>query len=1244
MENTTLIIDEKEKENAKALSQSFVKTDVKSRAYINALGAEVCLKYLKDEQIVSENVYNMHNIRKILEEFDISDIMLSNIHLDVRVVYDEDRIFIPKSHFEYNITPDIYVVLKMEKDCSKTELLGFFEPKMINKNNSNDEYYFMEKEKLSSPVDLKSFINNFETKFNNEYDEKSIEDAEILMVSVADNDITEQDKKKLLDYLKNSAELRDKFIEFENFEMISYQAANTVDFENKFYSAEDTEITEDTTETSEEEVIGAADVDITEGAVDGIGLTEETTVEENVENAISDLSGEVQTAETDFQETFGSATEETDMSDLFGEEDSSPTETLETETVGDVVSNSDNNHDDGLFEDMLNGLAVGGAEIAGSAVASAALSGAEAGAEVVKDTAEAIDGLTGIADSLDNPAETPAKNVSQSESLLNDALNSLLGQDEQLPVNTPFGYNTENTSSDADSSSDDLVFSNNDNYDDIIFENDDDYDHGSGGGSTGRAYLPSNSTSKPAISTVINTPISEATDLISMESLEMGNIPPLDVPKADNIDMMQMDEFQNLVDNYVPQKIKDESVCVDFNAINSESNTSADAKPQSIKSFSTDSLMKPKNDNGIESDEFVEEMPDTVTPSIGATADTVTSDEFVEEMPDEVAQKEFTEEDKLNSDSFVQDLPEEVPHKEISQEDKLTSDDFVQDMPQEKVSDSISNMETKSEDMDMSLAVDEDLFGEELGGAIENELTLDEKAFDGFGNVPSIGEDITGELNDEIDMPDNISDSIDMSSIDNHVADSLNTGDLTLSGDETDSASSTQTEEVSAVDDSMNSSDNVVSDNTVQDTQSDETSSDNAPAYDEVSDLSILDELSALSGEDGVFEFGNETEESKEEQEMGLSEEEEAAVLENVNEEGNNLTAEPEMHAEDTAVSETAESEESAMTPSDISGQEIEICEEENPEDVGSIQDINSIEDVESIDNMSQDEYDTNSEEDRVQNQSLGILYNNSNTQGLNNTIMNAEEDSYDFKPKKSSSKLVPIFGILAMVIVVGAVVGFMIKSKNSVESETLISSNPETNTLASPETDNSGILSNDNNGIEPAIPTDLSPSAPAPKANQSASQELSKEAKQAAVKNTKEAIKNTQEAIKKQQAAAGPKKPINASKTITLQKVAWEVPDYLSYSDNMRKYLQTAGKSIKLTLSSDLLLTSDYIYSNQVKVSMKLSKDGTIQNAQITKSSGSNQVDNIVLQTVKNTLNAVKPAQGEVPTPNYNLGIIIYL
>ena len=42
------------------------------------------------------------------------------------------------------------------------KFLGFFEPKLINKNNQNEEYYFIEKEKLSPVENLKEFISNFE--------------------------------------------------------------------------------------------------------------------------------------------------------------------------------------------------------------------------------------------------------------------------------------------------------------------------------------------------------------------------------------------------------------------------------------------------------------------------------------------------------------------------------------------------------------------------------------------------------------------------------------------------------------------------------------------------------------------------------------------------------------------------------------------------------------------------------------------------------------------------------------------------------------------------------------------------------------------------------------------------------------------------------------------------------------------------------------------------------------------------
>ena len=72
------------------------------------------------------------------------------------------------------------------------------------------------------------------------------------------------------------------------------------------------------------------------------------------------------------------------------------------------------------------------------------------------------------------------------------------------------------------------------------------------------------------------------------------------------------------------------------------------------------------------------------------------------------------------------------------------------------------------------------------------------------------------------------------------------------------------------------------------------------------------------------------------------------------------------------------------------------------------------------------------------------------------------------------------------------------------------------------------------------------------------------------------------------------------------------------------------------------MLLVNEYTYSNQVKVDLKLANNGTLKDSKIVKSSGSKEVDEIVLRTVKETLNVVKPATGEVPTPEFRLALII--
>lgn len=234
MEQDILIyIDEKEKLDASVAANAFAHKDVKNRAYINTLGAELALKYLVSENIDISQAKNIHSIKKILEETDIADIILPNIHIDVRVIFDENAIFIPKSHFEYNLTPDIYLVFNLSSDRSHVRFLGFFEPKLINKNNANSEYYFIEKEKLNSANNLVNYINTHKSNYNQELSDSDFETSERFIVAMSDNDISETDKKYLLSQLIKSAELRDKFIEYENFETLSYKAMNDPLIEKK---------------------------------------------------------------------------------------------------------------------------------------------------------------------------------------------------------------------------------------------------------------------------------------------------------------------------------------------------------------------------------------------------------------------------------------------------------------------------------------------------------------------------------------------------------------------------------------------------------------------------------------------------------------------------------------------------------------------------------------------------------------------------------------------------------------------------------------------------------------------------------------------------------------------------------------------------------------------------------------------------------------------------------------------------
>lgn len=104
---------------------------------------------------------------------------------------------------------------------------------------------------------------------------------------------------------------------------------------------------------------------------------------------------------------------------------------------------------------------------------------------------------------------------------------------------------------------------------------------------------------------------------------------------------------------------------------------------------------------------------------------------------------------------------------------------------------------------------------------------------------------------------------------------------------------------------------------------------------------------------------------------------------------------------------------------------------------------------------------------------------------------------------------------------------------------------------------------------------------------------------------------------------------PINSKRGyVTVSNVSWEVPSSLN-KEEQKKFLQQTGKTIKLNLQNDLLLSNEAVGSSNVKFEIKFYRDGNVESIEPVKSSGSGAVDTVIKQSLENTLQYMKPPKG---------------
>lgn len=1228
-QETLIYIEKENTTEAEFMSRSFVNKEVKNRAYINALGAELLTKYLASEGIDVSDVRNIHSISKVLEKNDIADILLPNIHIDVRVIFDDNQIFIPKSHFELGLTPDIYTVLKIDADFKYVEFLGYFKPSQIDKNSQNDEYYFFSKNKLSSPESLTKFIKNFPGKNQRKLTEEEFFHGRELSISLADHNITLDEEIELYELLLSSAQLRDSVLEFDNFETLAYNVAPELAKSSKAEAAtlallqaeeEDSNNEEDLSDnTLEDEILDESFFD--EESEQNLEEESQDENSESIEDTIEPTNEESEEIQTfDIGENIEDVTEQLDEepSIIVDEPISESIETpsIEKEEVLEHIENDTILEEPTLDFDSTD---LGDDLLEEDNVEEVKPTEEPEITPVVKDNSEKEQKTHNVEDISETPSTKPVEEpsfvveppqpVASMDSISVDSLldETIAAIDNNEPEEKKDEPKKDITNGLAQVVSDAVQ-------------------SGLEKAATTAGAIAATTVATEVAATAAGT-AAASDSAIKLASVAgeivdnvVGKISEQQQKNLDRIDYAKTDIAPDTTD--IPEHI---AAMGDLSTAKIEANMEAEASGQ----FDTPTDIS--NLHTVE--QKAEEKFEQETVDI-SKMDSVQTEDFHENTDGIV---ELSNLQNLKSSSNPVETPAEISHEEefkgmdlpnlssftINEDGTSSIDNFAQDLNLGKDNqigdehlvdmgmkmnlDEIPLDNTETLDLNMDLPqedlsnLDNDIFN-------EKESTDDNVTFEDA--EPKQNEDFSQEdilnldepiLDDEITLNEDTPELIEESSIEDTVqlenlpqeeekeedsiiadlapqqdeneADELSLDDLELlAGDEAES----EQNQNSTVEDFILDDENLLPNESNEDSQQ-QTESEEEFDFSDLNSTELQEEAPSNQDEPQKIEPSDDWMEDTnyDNLEDTVVEENKTNSEEELNDEDINMITEPTPNEDKTFTVR-----ENSMVISDKSFRVGEIpIDINNPE-------MPTLEGPETLG-------DLYNEDAKVPG---GALLQNPGRLG---SAANA-------KGKAGLGIGLGIVGALIAFALIGAI-GFGVAKMFKTPTEETPQPITDDNVPTSPD---NGVADSNTLNVNPdnVVNMDNNTNALASTAKAPVEAKTSTP--------TKTVAQPTPTAKAKQM-------PVNTF--IEVRKLTWEVPDYISYNPAFKQYFQSIGKSLKLSLSTDLLLATDYVYSNEVRVSTTFDKEGNFKNSQIILSSGSNQVDKIVLQTVNQTLKTLK-------------------
>jgi hypothetical protein len=212
-----LTIDDIAQGYAKVYSSLLIDEYQRKRAYASIAALYAFLKLLEKSSCEVQKSMTLFRNPKVNEQYEITDLYVNKWHLDVRVVVDDDFVLVPKLHFDCDIVPDFYVVIRVDKDVKNAELLGFA-PATVPPDKSSDKKYYSIS--LSSLISYDEFLEKVKDKKDENFTEDEHEFFSDNYLGLIDNELSTTTKNRMIKHLFECSKCRTEFCCFTGFEMV----------------------------------------------------------------------------------------------------------------------------------------------------------------------------------------------------------------------------------------------------------------------------------------------------------------------------------------------------------------------------------------------------------------------------------------------------------------------------------------------------------------------------------------------------------------------------------------------------------------------------------------------------------------------------------------------------------------------------------------------------------------------------------------------------------------------------------------------------------------------------------------------------------------------------------------------------------------------------------------------------------------------------------------------------------------